>query len=114
MISRFFDIAPKPGLRPESAVSPITHTRQKIFSKKGVGGSKRSGSRDAEEVEETLRFAKSAIISPNLESGATFFLRQEIVRELSDKGQFSPCHLSQDWTPESPDSPRITTRQWMF
>src|SRR5207245_8476765 len=39
---------------------------------------------------------KSPIISPDLESGAEFFLRREIVRKLSMKRQFSSCHQNHD------------------
>src|SRR6266852_9327327 len=39
---------------------------------------------------------ESAIISPDPESGATFFLRRENLRKSSMKQQLSPCHPSQD------------------
>ncbi len=44
-----------------------------------------------------MDFAESLIFSPDPESGAPFFLRREIVREPSDKRQFSPWHLSQNY-----------------
>ncbi len=39
VISRFFDFSSKPKLPPDQPVTPIIPARQKIFSRKGEGGS---------------------------------------------------------------------------